>query len=94
LNTDRQDEGKATVQFNSNDLAFKGLSERCKSAAASVDEKLKAAKPGSDDAKYLADLKTVLQQGVTNPGVAVQQTRQLTGYELPEVLKQLGVNAK
>jgi hypothetical protein len=94
LNTDRQDEGKATVQFNSNDQAFKGLSDRCKSATATVDEKLKAAKPGTDEAKYLADLKTVLQQGVSNPGLAVQQTRQLTGYELPEVLKQLGVNAK
>ncbi len=94
LNTDRQDEGKATVQFNSNDQAFKGLSDRCKSATATVDEKLKAAKPGTDEAKYLADLKTVLQQGVSNPGLAVQQTRQLTGYELAEVLKQLGAGAK
>lgn len=94
LNADRADEGKATVQFNSNDLAFKGLSDRCKSVTATVDEKLKAAKPGTDEAKYLADLKTVLQQGVSNPGLAVQQTRQLTGYELAEVLKQLGENAK
>jgi hypothetical protein len=59
-----------------------------------VDEKLKAARPGTDEAKYLADLKTVLQQGVSNPGLAVQQTRQLTGYELAEVLKQLGASAK
>jgi hypothetical protein len=58
-----------------------------------VDEKLKAAKPGTDEAKYLTDLKGVLQQAVANPGVAVQQARQLTGYELAAVLKQLGVQA-
>ena len=44
-----------------------------------MDEKLKAAKPGTDDARYLTDLKTVLHQGVANPGVAVQQSRELTG---------------
>jgi len=58
---------------------FKGLSDRCKQAAASVDDKLKSARPGSEEARHLAALKSVLQQGVTSPALAVQQTRQVTG---------------
>ncbi len=94
LIADRKEEGTATVQFTAGDPAFKGIGDQCKAAIASVDEKLKAAKPGSDDAKYLSDLKSLLMQGESNPAVAIQQSRSLTGYELSSVLKQLGAPLK
>lgn len=91
LQADGQSEGKVTLPHDSNDPALKSVAERCKTGAASVDQKLRAAKPGTDEAKHLAALKSVLLQGVTDPAAAIQETRQLTGYELAEVLHQLGV---
>jgi hypothetical protein len=58
-----------------------------------VDQKLKSAKAGTEEARHLTALKGVLQSGVTNPALAIQQTRQLTGYELAEVLRQLGAQS-
>ncbi len=76
-----------------NDPAFAGLSKRCKEGAARVQEKLKAAKQGSDEAKYLAELKSALEKGEKNPAEAVRAVRGLSGTELAAVLSQLGVGA-
>jgi len=43
------------------------LGKRCKQAAQAAGTKLAAAKPGSDEARYLTDLKAALEQGGKNP---------------------------
>ncbi|MBK9529177.1 MAG: hypothetical protein IPO41_12850 [Acidobacteria bacterium] len=74
--------------------AFAGLDDRCGEAAKRVAIKLTAAKPGSDEARYLADLRAALLQGEKNPAEAVRQVRGLSGTDLAVVLAQLGVPAK
>ncbi len=74
--------------------AFAGLDDRCGEAAKRVAIKLAAAKPGSDEARYLADLRAALLQGEKNPAEAVRQVRGLSGTDLAVVLAQLGVSAK
>ncbi len=73
--------------------AFVGLAERCKEGAKRVSGKLAAAKPGSENAVYLAELKTALEQGEKNPAEAVRSVRGVSGTELAVVLAQLGVPA-
>ena len=73
-----------------NDPAFAGLGKRCKEGAKRVSEKLAAAKPGSEQAVYLAELKSALEQGEKNPAAAVRSVRGLSGTELEVVLAQLG----
>ena len=80
--------------FIANDPAFSDLGERCKDAAKQIDVKIKSAKPGSDEAKYLSELKAALDMGTTNPPAAVQQVRNLSGLELAEVLRDLGAPKK
>lgn len=77
---------------NSNDPAFAGLGARCKEGAKLVSDKLAIAKPGSEEALYLTELKTVLERGSTNPAEAVRSVRGLSGTELAVVLAQLGVS--
>jgi hypothetical protein len=79
---------------DSSDPAFADLGRRCKLAAQNAAVKLAAAKPGSDEARYLADLKTALDQGGSNPAGAIRAVRGLSGMELPVVLAQLGAPAK
>ena len=55
-----------------------------------MQEKL-AAKPGTEEAKYLAELKSALERGEKNPAEAVRDVRGLSGQELAVVLSQLGV---
>jgi hypothetical protein len=94
LAADRDSDAQAPpLPADSNDPAFGDLGERCKQAAKNVSAKLAAAKPGSDEARYLADLKTALEQGASHPAEAVRIVRGLTGTELPAVLAQLGVSA-
>jgi hypothetical protein len=93
LQSEARTEGQATVQFDPNDPVLKAAAERCKLGVTSVDQKLKSAKAGTEEARHLTALKGVLQSGVTNPALAIQQTRQLTGYELAEVLRQLGAQS-
>jgi len=73
------------------DKTLADLKDRCKDAAQRVEAKRAAAKPGSDEARYLADLKAVLTQGATNPTDAIRGVRMLSGFELSAVLAQLGV---
>ena len=68
--------------------------KRCTQAAHNCATKLAAAKPGSDEARYLTDLKTALEQGGKKPAEAVRTVRGLSGTELPVVLAQLGAPAK
>ena len=93
LQSEAKTEGQATVQFDPNDPVLKAAAERCKLGVTSVDQKLKSARAGTEEARHLTALKGVLQSGVTNPALAIQQTRQLTGYELAEVLRQLGAQS-
>lgn len=79
---------------NANDPAFSGLGKRCKEGVKRVQDKLKAAKPGTEEAKYLSELKTALEEGEKNPAGAVRSVRGLSGQELAVVLAQLGVSAK
>jgi tetratricopeptide (TPR) repeat protein len=79
---------------DSSDPAFRDLGRRCILAAQNAAAKLAAAKPGSDEARYLADLKAALEQGGSNPAEAVRTVRGLSGLELPVVLAQLGAPAK
>lgn len=76
---------------NANDPAFSGLGKRCKEAAIRVQDKLNAAKSGSDEVKYLAELKVALEQGEKNPAQAMRSVRGVSGEELAVVLAQLGV---
>jgi regulator of sirC expression with transglutaminase-like and TPR domain len=95
LAQDRDRETKAPpLAANSSDPAFVDLGKRCTQAAQNCATKLAAAKPGSDEARYLADLKTALEQGGKNPAEAVRMVRGLSGTELPVVLAQLGAPAK
>jgi TPR repeat protein len=80
--------------FVSGDPYFRDLGDRCKQAATELDGRIKAAKPGSDEAKYLVELKTAMELGSTNPPAALQQVRSLSGYELPVVLNDLGIASK
>ncbi len=77
-----------------NDPAFRDLGRRCKLAAQAAGAKLASAKPGSDEARYLSDLKAALEQGGSNPAEAVRTVRGLSGLELPVVLAELGAPAK
>ena len=79
---------------DSSDPVFSDLGKRCKQAAQAAGTKLAAAKPGSDEARYLTDLKAALEQGGKNPAEAVRAVRNLSGTELPVVLAQLGAPAK
>lgn len=54
---------------------------------------LAAAKPGSEDAQNLTELKTALEQGAKDPAEAVRNVRGVSGTELAVVLAQLGVPA-
>jgi len=78
---------------DSSDPALGGLGKRCQLAAQNCSAKLAAAKPGSDEARYLAELKTALEQGGKNPAEAVRTVRGLAGTELAVVLVQLGAPA-
>jgi len=49
--------------------------------------------PVPDEAKYLAELKTSLEQGEKNPAEAVRSVRGVSGTELVVVLAQLGVSS-
>lgn len=80
-----------TAKADSSDAAFSGLGPRCKEAAKRVEEKLKAAKAGSDEARYLGQLRDALQAGASNPAEAVRAVRGLSGVELAVILRQLGV---
>jgi hypothetical protein len=94
LFSDRDSASKAPpLAANSNDPAFAGLGDRCKEGAKRVSEKLAAAKPGSEDARYLTELKTALEQGEKNPAEAVRNVRGVSGTELAVVLAQLNVPA-
>ena len=95
LAQDRDSEIQAPpLPADSSDPAFSDLGRRCKLAAHNCAAKLAAAKPGSDEARYLAELKTALEQGGDNPAEAVRTVRGLAGMELPVVLAQLGAPAK
>ncbi|MBI4971765.1 MAG: hypothetical protein HZC17_08045, partial [Candidatus Omnitrophica bacterium] len=76
---------------DSNDPAFAGLGDRCKEGAKRVQDKILVAKPGSEEARYLTELKAALEAGEKNPAEAVRNVRGLSGTELPAVLAQLGV---
>lgn len=80
-----------TTSANASDAAFATLGPRCKEAARRADEKFKAAKAGSDEARYLAQLRDALAAGATNPAEAVRSVRGVSGTELAIVLRQLGV---
>ena len=86
-------ENASPLPADGNDKAFAGLGDRCKEGAKKVDAKLKAAKPGSEEAIYLADLKKALEQGGDNPAEAIRTVRGLSGRELAVVLAQLNVPA-
>ena len=73
---------------------FYGNPSSMHSFGGQVAKKLAAAKPGSDEARYLTDLKAALEQGGKNPAEAVRAVRNLSGTELPVVLAQLGAPAK
>ena len=91
----RNEETQApALPADSTDAAFVDLGKRCTQAAHNCATKLAAAKPGSDEARYLTDLKTALEQGGKNPAEAVRMVRGLSGTELPVVLAQLGAPAK
>jgi hypothetical protein len=95
LAQDRDRETQAPpLPADSSDPAFGDLGKRCKQAAQNAAAKLAAAKPGSDEARYLADLKIALEEGGKNPAEAVRKVRGLSGTELPVVLAQLGAPAK
>jgi len=95
LAQDRNEANQApALPADSADPALGDLGKRCKQAAQNCATKLAAAKPGSDEARYLADLKTALEQGGKNPAEAVRTVRGLSGTELPVVLAQLGAPAK
>lgn len=94
LFSDRDEAAKAPPPpANAGDPAFSGLGKRCKEGAKRVQDKLNAAKPGTDEAKYLSELKTALDQGEKNPAEAVRSVRGVSGTELAVVLAQLGVSA-
>ncbi|MRR51551.1 MAG: hypothetical protein EG825_11650 [Rhodocyclaceae bacterium] len=89
------------LRAGSVDLATKGadpalgdLGERCKAGAKRLEEKIKAAKAGSDEARYLVELKAILERGASDPADAINQVRTLSGMELAVVLRQLGVVSK
>jgi tetratricopeptide (TPR) repeat protein len=90
---DRETQAPA-LPADSTDPALGDLGKRCKQAAQNAAAKLAAAKPGSDEARYLADLKIALEEGGKNPAEAVRTVRGLSGTELPVVLVQLGAPAK
>jgi len=91
---DRDDAAKAPpLPADPNDPAFAGLSKRCKEAAKRTEDKIKAAKPGSEEQRYLTELKSALEQGEKNPAEAVRNVRGISGQELAVVLAQLGVPA-
>ena len=95
LAQDRDRETKAPpLAADSSDPAFVDLGKRCTQAAQNCATKLAAAKPGSDEARYLAELKKALEEGGKNPAEAVRTVRGLSGTELPVVLAQLGAPAK
>lgn len=58
-----------------------------------AEAKRAAAKPGSDEARYLANLKAALERGAANPAEAIRNVRALSGHELAAVLAELGVPA-
>jgi len=92
LFTDRESAAKApALPAKANDPAFANIGKRCKEAAQLVQQKLSVAKPGSDEAKYLAELKSALEQGEKNPAEAIYRVRAISGTELAVVLAQLGV---
>ncbi|MEI7751792.1 MAG: hypothetical protein WCJ71_06845, partial [Candidatus Omnitrophota bacterium] len=92
LTQDREDAAKAPpLPADSKDPAFAGLDKRCEAGVKKVSEKLAAAKPGSEDAKYLTELKAALEQGAKDPAEAVRSVRGVSGTELSVVLAQLGV---
>ncbi len=94
LFADRESALKAPpLSADSKDPVFAGLGERCKEGAKRVSDKLAAAKPGSEDALYLTELKAALAQGEKNPAEAVRTVRGVSGTELAVVLAQLGVKA-
>jgi hypothetical protein len=68
-----------------------GLDKRCRQASQVVATRLSAAKPGTEQARYLQQLQKVLEAGARNPAAAVQGVRALSGRELSVVLAQLGV---
>ena len=79
---DRESATKAPpLSANANDPAFSGLNKRCKAAAQSVQSKIDAAKPGSQEVRYLVELKNALAQGEKNPAEAVRTVRALSGTE-------------
>lgn len=94
LERERKLEGKVDLQLKGNDPALGDLGERCKEGAKRVEERLKAAKAGSEEAKYLAELKAGLDRGAVNPAEGIQQVRLVSGYELAAVLRQLGIAPK
>ena len=92
LFNDRESAAKApALPAKANDPAFANIGKRCKEAAQLVQQKLAAAKPGSDEAKYLAELKSALEQGEKNPAEAIYRVRAISGTELAVVLAQLGI---
>ena len=94
LESERQRAGNVDLGTKAAGAALGDLSERCKTGAKRLDEKIKAAKAGSDEARYLAELKAVLERGGSDPAEAIHQVRVLSGTELAVVLQQVGVTAK
>jgi hypothetical protein len=77
--------------LNASDPAIVALGPLCREAARRLDDRLKAARPGTDEARYLAQLQTALSTGAGNPAEAIRSVRSLAGTELSVVLRQLGV---
>jgi hypothetical protein len=91
LARERETEGKIAVRLDGGDRALADLGARCEEGARRVEERLKTARAGSEEARHLAALKSTIEQGAADPATGVQQTRLLTGQELAVVLRQLGV---
>lgn len=81
---ERQTQAAATV------IKLPGVGERCRSAATQVAGRLAALPTKSPEAAYLTKLKVALERGASDPGLAVSEVRLLSGYELSEVLRDLG----
>ena len=71
--------------------ALSSLRQPCQDASKTVAARLAAAKPGSDQAKYLAELKAALDAGAKDPAQGMRMVRSVSGFELPVVLEQLGI---
>ncbi|MCB1539474.1 MAG: hypothetical protein KDJ25_01080 [Rhodoblastus sp.] len=81
------------LSADSNDPALAGLKDRCKEAALRAEARRGGVKPGTDEARYLGELKAALEKGAVNPADAIRSVRLLSGHELSVVLAQLGVPA-